>query len=176
MFAPFYRPQRFPFIPMGGPFMVIMGVMVMLGSAMPDRRNDLVNLGFVIGGISFAFSWRLARGLPSATRWQVASLVLAIVLEVAVMVHFTPALQALGERNFLISVLAIVGAHFVIMAPAYGRAALVLAVLCCGNAALGYALPREDIDVIWLLDGMIKAAVGVTMVLASPLLAPPLRP
>lgn len=168
MFEQIYNVRKFPAIPMGAPFIIIMGLCIMLGTTAPSWRGALVNAGFVIGGLSFAYSWKLAHDLPDMTKGQIAALIAAIAIEIAVFYTFNHALQSLGERGYIIAVLAIVAAHFVIMAPAYGLSALFLAALCGANAATGWRAPGYSVDALWFIDGAIKALVGVTMLFSSP--------
>ncbi|MEX0645820.1 MAG: DUF6609 family protein, partial [Parvularculaceae bacterium] len=67
------------------------------------------------------------------------------------------------ERGRTIWVLTIVGAHFVIMAPAFGPLIVLLGLLCTVNAISGlfgaaYSLPK-----LWAADGAFKIAVGAAM-------------
>lgn len=68
----------------------------------------------------------------------------------------------------LLGTLAIVGAHFLIMIPAFGIPIAVLALLCLANAAAAWRLPAYPISAAWFVDGVFKIAIGGAMWLASP--------
>lgn len=155
---------------MGGPFIIIIGLCIMAGALFPDAKSSLVNIGFIVGGMTFTYSWKLAQQLPHMTRTQIASVIIAILAEVIVFYEATDTLKSLGERRYLISVLALVAAHFFIMSPAYGLAAVALAIVGSVNAAIAWVEPRYATEAIWFVDGALKALIGVTMVLSSPAL------
>jgi hypothetical protein len=67
----------------------------------------------------------------------------------------------------MLGILVAVGAHFFIMAPAFGPVIVMLGCFLIGNAALGWKRPDEPMHHIWLADGLIKAGVGLLMWLGA---------
>ena len=160
--------QIYRMAPLGGAFVAVMGVFVLLGSAMPRLRLTFVYVGLGAATFALIFSGRLAAGLPAPNKWQVGSLVLAIIVEFVAFATLMPRVRARGQRAVLVLTLAIVGAHFFIMLPAFGSLIALVATLCVANAAAAWRWAYYRTEIAWLIDGLIKLGGGVLLVTTSP--------
>ena len=157
--------------PYGGLFICVVGAFVILGTVALHLRTTLVWIGFAAGVLAFALlGARLSVGLRSPTVLQISALALAIVLEVIGFAVLLPRWRARGERPATEATLLIVGAHFLVMLPAFGPLIGVLGVLCCVNAALAWRFVRYPLGVAWFVDGLLKLSIGAGMVLTAPVL------
>jgi hypothetical protein len=160
-----------PMAPLGGLFVGTIGVFLILGALLPAMRMKLTYVGFAAGTAALFLGGRLAVGLPAPSRLQVISLVLAIVMEIGMFIILMPRARRRGERAVLVTTLAIVGVHFLVMLPAFGPLIGVLGVLCLLNAAIAWRNPSYRIDLAWFLDGAMKLGLGIVLVMTSPLFA-----
>jgi hypothetical protein len=161
--------QQFPLIPGGGMFFMPVGVCIILGALLRRFRMMLVWIGIALGVLAITFGAnKYLRGLPPPSLLQVASFVVAIVAEAVAFRLVIPRVRPTGERQTLLATLAIVGAHFLIMIPAFGVPIAVLGLLCLANGGLAWKLPAYPISAAWFVDGALKFAVGMAMWLASP--------
>ncbi|HLY05524.1 MAG TPA: DUF6609 family protein [Rhizomicrobium sp.] len=171
MIIPMQYVREFPLIPGGGLFFLPVGICVALGAFLPRLRMALVWAGMLLGIVSVALGWSLYRGLPPPSRLQVACFGAAIFAETLAFRFVIPRVRPMGERALWICTLAIVGAHFLIMIPAFGAPIAVLALLCLGNATAAFVLPAYPAPAMWFVDGVFKTGVGAVMLAASPLFA-----
>jgi hypothetical protein len=167
--APYVR--EFPLIPGGGLFFLPVGFCVALGAFFPRLRMALVWTGMAAGVLCVILGRRLYEGLPPPTPLQIAFFAAAIFAETVAFRVIVPRVRAAGERPLWICTLAIVGAHFLIMIPAFGVPIAVLALLCLGNAAAGWILGVYPLPAVWCADGLFKILIGAVMMSASPLFA-----
>lgn len=70
------------------------------------------------------------------------------------------------SRPFWMWMLFIVGAHFLILGASHGPICALLAAACMVNALIGLR-SKSDLRVFWAIDGVLKVAAGVVMVLVS---------
>ncbi len=159
--------MRFPMAPLGGLFVGAMGVFIVLGAAVSRLRTVLLWIGFGVAIVAMVTGGRLEIGLPAPTILQVGSLVLAIALEIIAFVILMPRLRPRGDRAVLVGTLAIVGAHFVVMLPAFGPLIAVLGMLCAANAAIAWRASAYPSGAAWFIDGVLKLAFGGAMLLTS---------
>jgi hypothetical protein len=148
--------RLYPMAPLGGLFVATIGLFLMLGTALPALRMKLTYVGFAAGTLALILGGRLAVGLPAASRLQIGSLVLAIVLEIIMFIFLMPLARRHGERSLLVVTLTIVSVHFLVMLPAFGTLIGILGVLCLLNAAIAWRNPSYRIDLAWFLDGTLK--------------------
>ncbi|MEQ1492854.1 MAG: DUF6609 family protein, partial [Terricaulis sp.] len=94
---------------------------------------------------------------------QIGSLIIAVVLEMGVLMWAIRHFAAQGPRALTIAILATVGAHFLIMAPAFGPLVVLLGAATIGNALAGAGFPGYSLRMLWAVDGALKVGVGVTM-------------
>ena len=69
----------------------------------------------------------------------------------------------------IVTTLAIVGAHFIIMLPAFGPLIGVLGFLCLVNAAAAWRKLMYPSSAAWLVDGAMKLLLGAILLVTSPL-------
>ena len=118
----------------------------------------------------FAFGGILSRGLGSPSLLQVSFLALAILLEIAGFAYLMPAVRPRGERATLGATLGIVGAHFLVMLPAFGPLIGALGLACTLNAAVFWRFSAYRAAFAWFVDGCLKLLLGMAMIATSPLL------
>lgn len=132
--------QRFPMTPMGGVFLAVMGLFVVLGAALPAQRQRLVWIGFGVGGLSLLVSGQLAAGLPAPSSLQMGSLACAR--------------HRRGDRGL---------PHFrAKVPPAGGERTAHAATL--GIVALAWRAQAFRPGAAWGLDGAFKLTIGVLMI------------
>jgi hypothetical protein len=64
----------------------------------------------------------------------------------------------------VLTILGIVAAHFLPMAPAFGPAMIVLGLLCAANVLLAARVTDYSLCSAWAVDGALKAAIGALLV------------
>ena len=157
--------------PYAGVFIATVGVCMIAGALMPKYRGHLVWTGFALGAILFvAFGKILSTGLHAPTLLQVSSLALAIVLEIAGFRYLMPVMRSRGERATVSATLGIVGAHFLVMLPAFGPLIGGLGLACTVNAAGLWRFSAYRAGFAWFVDGCLKLAFGTAMIATSPIL------
>lgn len=160
----------YPMAPLGGLFVALIGLSVILGSPLSRLRLALVYGGFALGTLALIFGGKFANGLPMPTTFQITSLVIAIIVEIAAFAVVMPRIRPRGERLVLIATLAIVGTHFLIMLPAFGPLIGLLGCTCILNAALAWRMNDFSASAFWFVDGLLKLSAGIALMLTSPLL------
>jgi Family of unknown function (DUF6609) len=157
--------------PYAGVFIATVGVCVIAGTVLRNYRDNLVWIGFALGSVLLlAFGGILSRGLHSPSLLQVSSLALAIFLEIAGFRYLMPAVRPRGERATLSATLGIVGAHFLVMLPAFGPLIGALGLACTLNAVGLWRLSAYRAGFAWFVDGCLKLLLGIVMIATSPLL------
>lgn len=159
---------RYPMAPLGGVFVATMGVFVIAGALLRSLRMTLVYVGMAVATVALVLSGHLAAGLGKPSVLQVASLVIAIVVEIVTFRVVMPGLRRKGEPSILVATLAIVGAHFLIMLPAFGPWIGLLGMACVANALLLSAQSVYPANAAWFVDGVLKLAFGAILLLTSP--------
>jgi hypothetical protein len=101
---------------------------------------------------------------------QVSFLALALVLEIAGFSYLMPIMRPRGERAMLSATLGIVGAHFLVMLPAFGPLIGGLGLGCTLNAAGFWRISTYRAEFAWFVDGCLKLAFGAAMIATSPIL------
>jgi hypothetical protein len=109
---------------------------------------------------------RLSAGLPPPSLLALASLGVAVALELLAFVLVMPRVR--GEAQAAYASLAIVGAHFLLMSPAFGPGVFVLGLLCLANASIGMMNGAVPVSAIWAADGLLKMATGFLLLRTSP--------
>jgi len=163
--------HSFPLIPGGGLFFLPVGIGVALGAFFPRMKMALVWGGMAAGVLCIVLGRRFYEGLPPPGAIQVAFFAAAIAAEAVAFRLVIPRVRALGERPLTICTLLIVGAHFLIMIPAFGLPIAVLAILCLANVGAGFVLRGYQLPRMWFIDGLFKIGVGGLMLAASPVFA-----
>lgn len=156
--------DQFPLIRGGGLFLIIVGIAMLMGSLQFRWRNPLLGVGAAIAAAAtFAMAAQLAAPHGAPTRLQVASLVVAVLLESVALVWAIRRFARSGERTVTIAVLVVVGAHFVLMAPAFGPLIVLLAIFAIAHAVAGLHFQTYPLNRLWAVDGALKLAIGAVM-------------
>jgi len=106
---------------------------------------------------------RLAAPYGIPTIAQVTWLAVAVLAEIAALIILVPLIAPRGDRALLVAILAIVGLHFLPMAPAFGPLMAILGVACVANALTAARLPSYPLRAVWAVDGGLKVLLGVLM-------------
>jgi hypothetical protein len=163
-------PEVFPLMRGGGAFLAAIGLGILVG-AFGGRKWRIVWLiaGAAIGILIMAVGGAtrlIFDGIPRPPIWQWVVLGAAFLVEgylVSVVVRKFPDLDS---RPFWMWMLFIVGAHFLILGFSHGPICALLAVVCMVNALIGLR-SAVDLRVFWAIDGALKIAAGVWMVVVS---------
>jgi hypothetical protein len=154
----------FPLIRGGGIFLVIVGAAILLGALQFRWRNPLLGVGAALATVATIFTAaRLSAPYGAPTKLQIGSLVVAVLLEVIVLIWAIQRFSPKGERATTIAVLAVVGAHFFLMAPAFGPLIGLLGILTVSNALAGARFRTYSLRTLWAADGCMKFALGAAM-------------
>src|SRR5438132_10671432 len=159
------RQHPFPMVRSGGLFVLLVGLGILAGAILGEHHL----IPPLIAGASLAviaqsvFRNRLVRPLGTPTRFQVMTLIGAIVLEMILVTLVAYAFHFHQSRSFWLWILLVVGIHFLIIAMAQGKLLVVLGVACVANAILGLWLPQVPLVVFWFIDGLMKIVVGAWM-------------
>ena len=157
----------YPLIRGGGLFLIVIGAMIIAGALLPKFRNRLVAVGLALAGIITAIAApSLARPLGVPTWQQILVLVGSVLLEMIVIQVVVRYVYQRGERTIILSVLLVVGLHFLPMAVAFGPIIAILGILTVLNAVAGLWLrPNMNLSTLWFFDGVLKLAGGIIMMM-----------
>jgi hypothetical protein len=162
--------HAYPMVRSGGLFLALVGLGLI--GAVLFSGDALVNYtvffaGVALGVAALMFSGPLSFGSPK--RFQVAALVAAVVLEVALLNiqgRVLPAGTDESVRWLWISM--IVGVHFLPMAISFGPRLLALGAICIANAIAGLLLTAVPYEAFGLFDGFAKLAFGIWLLSDKP--------
>lgn len=158
----------FPLIRGGGLFLCCVGLGLLLGWRSPRLWVPLAVAGFVAGGVASALSPALPPRLGAPSALQIGALVGAIVFEVAAIAYVVRRFQD-DERTQILSVLLVVGAHFVIMGLSHGPLMALLGAASVANAWAGLRLlPHVALERFGVFDALLKIGFGLWMLLFFP--------
>jgi len=166
MFTNYVR--YFPLTPLGGCFIVGVGLAILVGAAMPRARMRLVGAGFGFGTLLIYVGLRpLSPGVPRAADVAIWSIPVAILIETIVFAIVMPRARRRGERAAGVATLVIVSAHFIIMLPAFGPLIACLSIAGLVNAWRGWRQP-VSFGQLWFVDGLLKVLFGAAMIATAP--------
>jgi hypothetical protein len=160
----------YPMAPYAGLFILPVGLCILLGAfTPPNYRTPLVGAGFALGVLAICLlGSHLGHPRANGTRLQLISLAAAITFEVAAFVLVMPRLSDRTGRPALLATLIIVGAHFLIMTPAFGPLIFWLGIACLINAACGWRWRCLCPAWLWGIDGGLKLAFATLLLLTAP--------
>jgi hypothetical protein len=155
----------YPLIRGGGLFLTIIGAMIIAGALLPRARSILVGAGLAFASIVTAIAApSLAHPLGTPSWLQILVLVGSVLLEIILIQVVVRYVYHLGERTIILSVLLVVGLHFLPMAVAFGPIIAILGILTVLNAGAGLWLrPNMNLSILWFFDGVLKLACGIIM-------------
>ena len=159
----------FPLIRGGGLFLLLVGLAIMVGAVAPRRLWASFIAGVIIASAVVALTAiRLTAPLGKPTAFQLDSLVVAVFIEVIAIGWLGSRLRSATERQRILSILLVVGAHFFVMAPAFGPLVVVLGLSCVVNAVAGLRATATPWVTFWVIDGVLKAGIGGAMFWYAP--------
>ena len=160
----------YPLIRSGGLFLIIMGAMIMAGASLPRVRNILVAAGLAFASLVTALAAaRLTHPLGTPSWQQILVLAGSVLLELILIPVVVRSVNHLGERTIVLSVLLVVGVHFLPMAFAFGPMIGLLGILTILNAGAGLWLkPDLNLSIFWFFDGLLKLTGGIAMMVVVP--------
>jgi hypothetical protein len=165
------QPELFPLMRGGGVFLAAVGLGIVAGAFGGRRwRTAALIAGAVLGVVAMAVLGiaKLAfAGVGHPAVWQWVVLGCAFLVEALLVSVVVRRIPDTGSRRFWLWMLIAVGAHFLILLPSHGAICGGLALVCIANASLGLRLTGVDVRVFWAVDGVLKIAAGVAMVLIS---------
>jgi hypothetical protein len=159
----------------GGLFVLLVGLGILAGAILGEHHfiPPLI-VGACLAIIAQSiFRNRLVRPLGTPTRFQVMTLIGAIVLEMILVTLVAYAFHFHQSRSFWLWILLVVGIHFLIIAMAQGKLLVLLGVACVANAILGLCLPHAPLAIFWFIDGLMKIIVGSWMLSTRPVVQAP---
>ena len=158
----------FPMVPAGGLFIMIIGVGVVSGALLPNKRDLFLLCAFVVATAALViFGGRLMAPFGNPTGLQLWFLFGSIALEIVLFRFGLARYRKAGERSARLASLFIVGVHFLPMAVAFGPMLLTLGLALCLCSGAGLWLrPGLPLNGLWAADGLLKIAFGSVMMLA----------
>jgi hypothetical protein len=156
--------HTYPLVRSGGLFLMIAGLGMIAGAAVPHRRTTVLAVFLLVAALltaMFAHALSAPFGIP--TSLQVGCLVGAVLLGMGLIAMVVRRYRTKGIRTVMLAVLMVVGVHFLPMAVAFGPLLLLLAALVCLNSACGLLTPALSLNLLWFLDGAAKFGVGAAM-------------
>ena len=156
---------QFPLAASGGVFLLIAGVSIVLGALRFRSRNVLLAAGAALATIVTALvapTLTARAGVPTIA--QIIWLAAAVAAEIVLLAVFIRRAAPHGERAMVLTILGIVAAHFLPMAPAFGPPMILLGLLCAANVLLAARITDYSLRSVWAVDGALKAAVGALLV------------
>lgn len=160
-------PHPYPLIRCGGLFLICVGIGLLLAWGVERLWIPLAIAGGVAGLAASGLSARpLSLGAPSAA--HVVALVGAVVVEMSLIAYVAVKFRGSDWRVLILSVLLVVGLHFLIMGLAYGPPFAALGVLTMINAGVGLRVRAAPVRAVGLVDGLLKIVFGVWMLALYP--------
>jgi hypothetical protein len=165
--------QAFPTIRVGGLFVGLVGVVVLVSSIFGGHHLIsaplfFVGFGLAIGGVLFNVSLRakLASGELSPKQRNV--LRGALILEAALIIGASVLVGGNNERLYWLLILLAVAIHFLPLVAVHGPLMGALGVLCTINALVGLLFPQVPFLVTAIADGLLKIVFGSLMLVGRP--------
>ena len=157
----------YPLARAAGLFLLVVGSALVAGALHWRWRVGLLAGGAAIATLVTAVATpALVSGLGRPSHLQLIALCAAVLLQ-AVLLPLS--LYATRRRDWSarwLTVLFVVGLHFLPMAVAFGPVVLVLGLAIMLNAGIGLWKPSAiDLRHSWMADGLLKLAAGIVMVL-----------
>jgi hypothetical protein len=166
-FSPTLHP--YPMMRGAGLFILFVG----LGISIGGRLGKKYGVPMLIAGGVLAILSQIVRvkgftnfgGIP--TQAQLYALYIGITFEavlIGLVVYF---IRDRSSRRFWLWILLVVGIHFIVLAYAQGPPLLLLAVLSIANAIVGLRMANVSYLKFWVIDGVLKIAIGGWMLLTG---------
>jgi hypothetical protein len=104
-------------------------------------------------------------GIPTPA--QLYALYIGIIFEAVLIGLVAYFIRDRGSRRFWLWILLVVGIHFMVLAYAQGPPLLLLAVSSIANAIVGLCMMNVSYLKFWVIDGVLKIAIGAWMLLTG---------
>ena len=156
--------EPFPLQQGGGSFLACMGAALVVGSFNPSHAGMLLGFGAIAGLASIVSVrvWRRRMGMARPRARQIWLLLGAIALEFVAFGMIFPHVHDDIRLRWFAS-LAIVAAHFLLMAWTFGPPIVMLAFTLGLWLVAAYLAPHVPLGVVMGIDGTIKLAFGWAM-------------
>jgi len=162
--------EVFPLIRSGGLFLIAAGASIVIGAFRFRARYVILAGSAAIGAVlTSLFAAALAGPFGPVRLIEVLSLAIAVATETVLLISALRRPWAHDEREATLTILTIVGGHFLLMAPAFGPLIVALAGTSVLNTLLGLSWRGYPITWLWGLDGALKTSVGALMFLGHQL-------
>ena len=170
-----FQPHPFPMVRSGGLFVLLVGLGILAGAILGENHfiPPLIAGACLAAIAQGVFRSRLVQPLGTPTRFQVMTLIGAIVLEMILVTLVAYVFHFHQSRSFWLWILLVVGIHFLIIAMAQGKLLVLLGVACIANAIVGLWLPQVPLVIFWFIDGLMKMIVGSWMLSTRPVVQIP---
>ena len=153
-----------PLLGGGGVFLSIVGAAITIGALCFRNRYQILAFGALAGGVAATLlAMPLSEGYGAPSSVQLWSLAVAGAFEGLALGFIAPRAGRRGERTLTAAILASVGAHLLIMTPAFGPLIFVLGIAGLINATAGVTVERYALPLVWAVDGGLKMLAGVAM-------------
>lgn len=160
------RPQiSRPMTSGGGAFLMIVGAALISAAFMPWSIGGQILIGgFILGALAIVAVSMIGRkrGMPKPPTRDIILVWVAVAVELAAFLIIMPLIPP-DFRISMIVVIAIVGAHFLLMAWSFGPLIVALGLCCLGVAAAGQLVPSIPPAALIGIDGALKLAFGIAM-------------
>jgi hypothetical protein len=155
----------YPMIRGGGLFLIIIGAGIILGAIVPKYTWHAFGVSAFVASTALTLMARpLTAPLGTPTRFQIGALVIAVIMEFVIISLLPRFFPPRNEHTFRLSILLIVGFHFLIMTPAFGPLITILGILTIVNTGLGIWKGSQIASSrIWGIDGILKLGIGAMM-------------
>ncbi|MGV9773265.1 DUF6609 family protein [Streptosporangium sp. NPDC003464] len=164
-------PHPYPLIRGGGLFLIFVGLGFLLGWIFPSKWIPLGIGGFVTGFVASGLSALLKPSLGTPSPVQIAALVASFVVEAGLIYYVVTTFKDRDDRTMILSILFVVGLHFVVMGMAHGPLIAILGVVTSLNAWIGLKVtPRSPLRLVGGIDALLKVGVGSWMLFLYPAL------
>ncbi|GAA6124122.1 hypothetical protein BPY_22300 [Bifidobacterium psychraerophilum] len=171
---------RYPRQKICGVWLLVVGVamfLLMIKSASAAPNPVPFAIVYVLGMI-WQLSPRTRRRLSvgeGSPRQRLFSNLSMAVLAVLIFLSFAVTQHAYGDiaslpavRTLWLCILISVALHFFMFIPVHGKMMAILGVVLLVNAGAGLLFPAMPLDVVFVLDGIIKIVVGAILIRISP--------
>ena len=156
--------EVFPLIRSGGLFLATVGVSIILGAFFFRARYVVLGVGAALAGtLTALYAAPLAAPYGKPGMLEIASLAVAVVVEVVLLATTLRRSRAYDDRDTMLAILTIVGGHFVLMAPAFGPIVTWLAGASVLNTLLALIWRGYPSALVWAADGALKLSAGALM-------------
>lgn len=163
--------HQYPLMRGGAILFILVGLGIIVGGFGGRRWM----LGWLIGGAVLAIlvmaSLSITKvifvglGHPPLHHWVIMGVGFAA--EFCLVNYVVFAIKNHNSREFWLWMLVVVGAHFLIFTFSHGPLAGLLGLLCIFNALIGLELKTVNFHIFWIIDGVLKLAMGSLMLAAT---------